>query len=120
MSLDYNLTKVDREKWPDGGVNLFEFCCMMMLCGVNELKDEKSMETLKFRSFILDRVRDFGWEQNGIRALIPLMLGIRTNVTTHNDGKFMKEVIRLGRNAYDDAKEADVRRVVGDDATVTT
>ena len=111
MSLDYNLTEVNRELWPDGGVPLFNFCVMMMLCGVGDLKDDKKVETLRFRSFLLDRVRpDWGWKEEGLFELIPLMKGIRTNVSTYNDGKFMKEVIRLGKDGYDTLKRYEARK----------
>jgi hypothetical protein len=110
MSLDYNLTEVNRELWPDGGIDLFNFCVMQMLCGVGSLKKDKDLETLHFRAFALDRVRDFGWERCGLIALIPKMRGITTNVGDYNDGKFQKKLIEAAKQAFEDEKRFKARK----------
>jgi hypothetical protein len=110
MSLDYNLTEVNRSEWPDGGVDLYNFCVMMLLCGVGSLKKQKDLDNLHFRAFALDKIREFGWERCGLIDLIPKMKGISTNCTDYNDGKFQKKLIETAKMAFEDERRAKVKR----------
>lgn len=118
MSLDYNLTLVDREKWPEGGIDLYNFCMMMLLCGVGGLKKQKDLDNLHFRAFALDKLRDFGWERCGLIDLIPKMRGISTNCTDYNDGRFMKKLMETAKAAFEDERRIKARRDFEEPAVV--
>ena len=111
MSLDYDLTQVDREKWPDGGIPLYDFCLMMMFTGINNLRKPGNDKKLEERAFMLDRVKNFGWYRADKKAdeidligLIPLMKGIQTNVTPYDERKWHTEFIRFSKLEYEDHK----------------
>ena len=103
MSLDYDLTQVNRDAWPDGGLPLFDFCMMMLVCGVGQLKTDADMERLKNRAMIIDSFKNFGWYhpnkeegQQDMIDLIPLMKGIRTNVSNYSRKEFFDRLKSMG------------------------
>lgn len=103
MSLDYDISKVNRDNWPDGGVPLFDFCFMMMLTGVNELRTDEDCAKLHKRAITLDSLKHFGWfhpdrksDQYDMVSLIPLMKGIKTNVTRYPTSKFFEILKEAG------------------------
>ena len=103
MSLDWNTSQVDRSKWPDGGLPLFDFCTMMMLCGVGSLKTDEDLTRLKKRALVMESIMDFGWKhhnktetQHDMIDLIPLMKGLRINVSNESITWFVKRLKEKG------------------------
>jgi hypothetical protein len=99
MSLDYDTSKVNRDAWPDGGIPLFEFCVMMMICGVGHLKTDEDVKRLTKRALVVDALKNFDWRARNKAAdekdmidLIPLMKGIRTNVGNETFAWFAKRL----------------------------
>lgn len=103
MALHYDLTDVDRSKWPDGGIPLFDFCTMMMVTGVGKIKTDADEQKLRTRALTMDSLKDFGWkhhnkkeDQMDLIDLIPLLRGIHTNIGDESTAWFVKRLKEFG------------------------
>ena len=103
MALHYDLTNVDRSKWPESGIPLYDFCVMMMVTGVGHLKTDADMEKMRTRALLMDSIKCFGWRyhnklegQLDMIDLIPLCKGITTNVSNETTAWFVKRLKEFG------------------------
>jgi hypothetical protein len=103
MSLDFNYSKVDRDKWPDPGAPLYDFCMMMMITGVSHLKTDEDLALLTNRAIVMSSLKDFGWKhynkkdnQMDLVDWIPLMKGLTTNVSKYSTREFLLRLKGMG------------------------